>query len=64
MPTHAGPAAGLIDWGYAVKRPLCEEVDRAWGLDSSGPYSLTGFLQLCYVVRRPGFVMIDLAWPK
>lgn len=56
----AGPAARLIDFGYAVKRPLCEAVDGALGLKGLGPWSLTGFLDLCYDVRRPQFVMADM----
>lgn len=56
-----GPAASLIDLGYAVKRPLCMVVDQAFGVSETEFHSLTRFLNLCYVARRPGFVAFD-AW--
>ena len=62
-----GPAAQLIDFGYAVKRPLCEQVDQAFGVGESEMYSLTRFLDHCYVMRRPGFVTLDfmtVAWVR
>lgn len=55
-----GPAAQLIDFGYAVKLPLCEVVDRVYGVENAGIWSLTGFLHLCYEVRRPYFVLADM----
>jgi hypothetical protein len=61
-----GPVASLIDFGYAVKLPLSERVDRAFGLRESG-LSLVLFLDLCYEVRRPYFVMVDdayVAWSR
>mgnify|MGYP001565347823 CR=1 FL=1 len=54
-----GPAAQLIDFGFAVKQPLCQAVDYALGLQQSAPWSLTGFLDFCYEVRRPGFELLD-----
>jgi len=55
-----GPAAQLIDFGYAVKLPLCREVDKAFGFQDTGLGPLSAFLQICYAMRRPGFVAADM----
>ena len=60
MKTLPGAAAQLIDFGYAVKLPLCNAVDDAFGLGRSGTCSLTGFLEVCYELRRPYFEMVDM----
>lgn len=58
--THTyGLATQSIDMGYAVKRPLSEMVDRAFGLSEEDPRSLVNFLNVCYIVRRPGFEFCD-----
>ena len=56
-----GPAASFIDWGYAVKHPPSRMVDE-WAFSIGIPVvcSLTTFLDTCYVVRRPGFVAVDI----
>jgi hypothetical protein len=54
-----GPAASLIDFGYAVKLPLSRAWDDALGIRESNAFSLVRFLNLCYAVRRPGFVWVD-----
>lgn len=53
-------AAGAIDWGYGVKLPVCQALDKACGLEESSPASSTWFLQFCYGVRRPGLAMMDV----
>ena len=60
MKTSAGSAAQLIDFGYAVKLPLCKLVDSALGVSESHPFSLTRFLDMCYEARRPQFVLADV----
>jgi hypothetical protein len=63
MKTQAlGPAAQLIDFGYAVKLPLSQAVDATFGISTSAPWSLTGFLQVCYEMRRPSFEFLDSLW--
>jgi hypothetical protein len=54
-----GPAASLIDFGYAVKLPLSRAWDNTLGIRESDIFSLVRFLNLCYTVRRPGFVWVD-----
>jgi len=67
MKTLPGPAAQLIDFGYAVKLPLSEAIDEVYGLEKSSVCSFSGFLHVCYNLRRPYFVMADRAftalWP-
>ena len=61
----SGLAAQLIDYGFAVKLPLCQEFDKALGIEESDAFSMTRFLRSCYGIRRPGFVMMDMCafWP-
>jgi len=54
-----GPAAELIDFGFAVKLPLSKSLDNALGIRETDPFSVVAFLKVCYVWRRPGFVWID-----
>jgi hypothetical protein len=61
MKTLPGPAALLIDSCYKMKLSLCEATDEALGLKNSGILSFTGFLNVCYDIRRPFFVMMDSA---
>lgn len=55
-----GPAAQFIDWGFAVKLPLCAEWDKTLGIREGDLRSMVTFLRVCYVVRRPGFVLCDI----
>jgi len=59
MPTVPGPATLLIDVCYVAKRSLCVTTDDALGLEKSSIYSFTGFLEVCYGLRRPFFVIAD-----
>ena len=54
-----GPATSLIDFGYAVKLSLSERVDQSLGLNEEDHCSLVHFLNVCYVLRRPGFEFWD-----
>jgi hypothetical protein len=63
--TVPGPAAQLIDSCYEMKLSLCVATDDALsaflGLKVAGIWSFTGFLNVCYDIRRPFFVMTDQA---
>jgi|GEM_PF-5308547 len=59
MSKDPGPAARLIDFGFAVKLPLCEAVDDTFGFEKSSVGSFTGFLKICYELRRPYFMLAD-----
>lgn len=48
-----------IDFGYKVKLPLAQAVDRAAGITEAHPYSVVALLEACYEMRRPMFESID-----
>lgn len=63
MTNAPGVATQTIDGCYAVKKVLCvaadEFVRNTFGLSGLGVCSFGGFLDLCYVIRRPYFVAAD-----
>ena len=58
---HPGPAALLIDTCYAAKLAICREWDAAFGLHEFHVCSAVRALNICYIARRPFFVMADSA---
>lgn len=56
------PFSWWIDFGYAVKLGPSTLVDLSCGLSPTDKDSLVEFLNACYKVRRPGFVMTDIVF--
>lgn len=54
-----GPAAQLIDICFAAKLFFCEQWDKSLGLTEADAYSAVRALKICYVMRRPFFVVAD-----
>lgn len=54
------PFSWSIDFGYAVKLGPSTLVDLCCGMSPEDKDSLVEFLNLCYRMRRPGFVMTDI----
>ncbi|MEN9561751.1 MAG: hypothetical protein RIQ56_1024 [Candidatus Parcubacteria bacterium] len=55
-----GFATNVIDTAYVCKRSLCVAVDQAMGVRESDLHSLARLLDVCYQIRRPGFVACDV----